>query len=566
MSPDYSLPTYGFAGLRQMDRLNAIRAAWLRTWARRSVEAACSHARASTESAPPMATGGLPQLDLTSGVVGDLPPLAGDAGRSRTNCGAFLDAMPAVSSRSRHRLKLGGDWTRGAARGEPQVPGGRHLLFADSVPAFVVEFKAASPSPRRLSHFSAWLQDSFRPAQRLELEFLVRADFQRASIAGRPGAGLAWNQVSPRLAAAFEPFGRLTVRAAYALLPSPMAGRYLDYADPGSLSGVQAFWHDRNGDRLWQPAETGDVVFRFGGLYASVDPKLRPPLLREAAISVQAELPLDVRASVDLFRQDRMRRIAAVNTGLAPNAFTPVAVTDPGPDGLPGTPDDQPLELYAQDPTTFGTDHYRLTNDPELDMASQGLLAQLQQSRGMFAWWVSFLAVKALGPANPGNSAWENDPGVLGSLLADPNTLVNSAGRTFFDRAYAGKAALALELPARYGGLQVASQALYLDGLAFGRRLLVTGLPQGPFLAAATVRGSPEGGHRTQYVFHWNLRISRSVARGPVRLRPSVDLLNVLNSRHKLREADLTSTRFLERLPLAIQPPRAFRLTMEITF
>ena len=55
----------------------------------------------------------------------------------------------------------------------------------------------------------------------------------------------------------------------------------------------------------------------------------------------------------------------------------------------------------------------------------------------------------------------------------------------------------------------MASVADYMDGLVFARQLLVTGLPQGPFLVATTVRGSPEGGNRAQYVINWNLRFSR---------------------------------------------------------
>lgn len=566
MSPEYFLPTWGFAGLRQSDGFSAVGAAWRRSSARASTEAGCSYSRASTDSRPLGASGAFPQLDLGAGVVGDVPPLAGNSGRSRTECLVSADLLPGLSTTSRHRVKLGGGWARASLRERPTVPGGRHLIFAESVPAFVVQFEASSPGARRISSLSAWLQDSIRVASRLQLELAVHANAQRAGLAGLPRSRIAWNVFSSRVAAAFRPVSRLTLRAGYAAFQIPVAGRYLDYADPGSLSGIQFFWRDTDGDRRWQPAETGPTVFRFGGLYSTIDSKLRAPLIRETNISVQALLFWGVQASLQLYRQDLARRIAAVNSGLGPEAFTPVPVADPGPDGLAGTYDDRILTLFAQDPSTFGKDRYLLTNARQLDMASQGLLAELKRERPGFSWWTSFLAVKALGPTNPGNSAFENDPGVVGALLMDPNTSVHAAGRTFFDRAYVGKAAFAWDLPARWSGITVASNAVYLDGLAFGRRLLVRGLPQGPFLAAATVRGSPEGGHRTQYVLHWNVRLSRMISRPRYGLRPSLDVLNVLNQGHKLREMDLTSPRFLERLPVAIQPPRSFRLNMEITF
>lgn len=566
MSPEYFLPTWGFAGLRQSDGFSAVGGAWRRSSAGWSTDIGCSYSRASTDSNPVDASGTLAQLDLAGGIVGDVPPLAGNASRSRTECLVSADLPPALSTSSRHRVKLGGGWARASLRERPIVPGGRHLIFAESVPAFVVQFEASSPGARRLSSLSAWLQDSIRLAPRLQLELAIHADAQRAGLIRAPRSRIAWNVFSSRVAAAFRPVSRLTVRGGYAAFQIPVAGRYLDYADPGSLSGIQFFWRDTDGDRRWRPAETGPTVFRFGGLYSSIDPNLRAPLVRETNIAVQASLFRDLQGSLQLYRQDLTRRIAAVNAGLGQEAFSPVPVADPGPDGLAGTYDDQILTLFAQVPSTFGNDRYLLTNARQLDMAAQGLLAEMKRERPGFSWWVSFLAMKALGPTNPGNSAFENDPGVVGALLMDPNTSVHAAGRTFFDRAYVGKAAFAWDLPARWSRISVASNAVYLDGLAFGRRLLVRGLPQGPFLAAATVRGSPEGGHRTQYVFHWNVRLSRMIPRPRYGLRPSVDVLNVLNRGHKLREMDLTSPRFLERLPVAIQPPRSFRLNMEITF
>jgi hypothetical protein len=157
----------------------------------------------------------------------------------------------------------------------------------------------------------------------------------------------------------------------------------------------------------------------------------------------------------------------------------------------------------------------------------------------------------------------ENDAGVIGALFQDPNTLINAAGRTYFDRAYVGKVRMTAALPGR---LELANTADYLDGLAFGRRLLVTGLPQGPFLVAATVRGSPEGGNRAQYVFNWNLRLSRTVrvAHGSIGL--ALDVLNVLNAAHKMQESDITGPLFNQRLPVVIQPPRFLRFTMEYLF
>ena len=112
----------------------------------------------------------------------------------------------------------------------------------------------------------------------------------------------------------------------------------------------------------------------------------------------------------------------------------------------------------------------------------------------------------------------------------------------------------------------MASTAVYLDGLVFGRRLLVTGLPQGPFLVATTVRGSPEGGNRTQYALNWNLRLGRTWKAPGGRLRASLDILNVLNAGSRIQEIDTSGPLFNQRLPVAIQPPRFLRFNMEFLF
>ena len=80
---------------------------------------------------------------------------------------------------------------------------------------------------------------------------------------------------------------------------------------------------------------------------------------------------------------------------------------------------------------------------------------------------------------------------------------------------------------------------------------------------AATVRGSPEGGNRAQYVINWNLRLSRQFELPFGRLAASVDVLKVTNAGQRFYENDLNGPSFNLRLPVFIQPPRfgASRIT-----
>jgi hypothetical protein len=98
--------------------------------------------------------------------------------------------------------------------------------------------------------------------------------------------------------------------------------------------------------------------------------------------------------------------------------------------------------------------------------------------------------MQTLAPTNPGNSVLQNDTGFVGSLYTDPNTLLFDTSRTYFDRAFTGKATG--YYLARYG-LRLGAVAKYYDGQPFGRLLFVNGLNQGPFFVRATLRGHPGG-------------------------------------------------------------------------
>jgi hypothetical protein len=149
----------------------------------------------------------------------------------------------------------------------------------------------------------------------------------------------------------------------------------------------------------------------------------------------------------------------------------------------------------------------------------------------------------------------------------DPNTLIHATGRDFFDRGFIGKVETASRLPTWLGKLELDNVLDYLDGLVFARQLLVPGLAQGPLVVAATVRGSPEGGNRAEYVLNWNLRLARTF-HGAHRAtaRVAADLLNVTNAANRLQESDIAGPAFNQRLPVAIQAPRYVRIGVSLNF
>jgi hypothetical protein len=584
MAPSFVLPG-GFPGDPETDHFDFLQVGWTHLPPAASglgvVEVRYGYSTAHVDTSTSVT--GQSRIELLSGLVSGAPPLANLAVRPRQEIDAAWQPAVLRALGTRHRIVAGGGWKRSEPRNRFTTPSGMNLITADGVPAYVMEFNTPLDCRELVRSFSSFVADHLSLTPSLSLDLGAFADFSRGSLpaqsspagaftpartfAARPDL-IVWDSLSPRAGFAWQvPHSHgLVVRGTYFRLYVPLAGRYLDFGNPNSLGGSAYQWIASNSNDSFQPGQQGSLLLRFGGPYSSISPSLHRPYSDE--FDIGAEFPLAPRtvASIHLFRRDDKDRIAAIDTGVPAQAFTPVSILDPGPDGIPGTFDDQWLTVYAQNPATLGQDRYWLTNPAGLRMLNAGLLAEAGTDWRRLTLHASFVAEKSYGPTNPGDAVYENDPGVIGALFLDPNTAIHAAGRSFVDRAYAGKVQASYRLPPAWGGIEVASVADYMDGLVFARQLLVTGLPQGPFLVATTVRGSPEGGNRAQYAINWNLRISRQFGLPIGGFTVSADLLNVTNGAQRLQEDDLSGPSFNLRLPVEIQSPRFVRMEFRYEF
>jgi hypothetical protein len=254
-----------------------------------------------------------------------------------------------------------------------------NLITAAGIPAFVEEFNTPLDSRELVQSLSSFAADHISLTPSLSLDVGALADFSRGSLPAQssPAGAFApvrtfapqpdlivWNSLSPRAGVAWQvPHSHgLVLRGTYFRLYAPLAGRYLDFGNPNSLGGNAYQWLASNASDSFQPGEQGSLLFRFGGPYSSISPSLRRPYSDEFDIGAQFHFAPRSVASIHLFRRDDKDRIAAIDIGVPAQAFTPVSILDPGPDGIPGTFDDQRLTVYAQNPATLGQDRYLLTN------------------------------------------------------------------------------------------------------------------------------------------------------------------------------------------------------------
>jgi hypothetical protein len=585
MAPSFVSP-YGFRNETESDRFNYLQLGWSRIAADRmlgALQVRYSYSRAHLESTP---LSGLAQsrIELLGGGVTGAPPVANRALQTRQQINASWQPSPFRGLRSQHQIALGADFESASPINRVTTPSDMNLITAAGAPAFGVQFNTPAESRSIIRTSMLTLADHIVIGDALSLDLGGVAEFARGSlpaqlsqrgsfaaareVASQPDL-IVWNSFSPRAGFSWlVPHGRgLTLRASYFRLYMPLAGRYLDFGNVDSLSGSEYQWIDRNSDGLFEPGELGPLVLRFGGLYSSISPSLARPYADE--FNVGAEISpvhtLDLRISA--FRRDDRRRIAAVNTGVPASAFSPVSFLDPGPDGIPGTFDDQPLTVYQQNPPTFGQDHYLLMNPPGLRMLNKGLQAEIRAEWRDLSLNASFVAEQSSGPTNPGDAVFENDSGVVGALYMDPNTLVNASGLGFMDRSYLGKVWGTYRLPWR---IEFSGTVDYLDGLVFARQLLVTGLAQGPFVIDATRRGTilfdPLSGNRAEGVINSNIRVGRKFRLRVGTLDAALEILNVANSGYKIQENEITGTSFNQRLPVEIQPARFARIQLRYAF
>jgi len=562
MAPPFEFhPTQG-----ENNRMDSIQAAWLREAAPTSafeMRYGSAVARLNTSAPPPEE----PRIDLATGRPEGAPALASRAVRSRQALGALIRREPTLRG-GRARLSAEAEWQRASFQNRLIVPGDGHRLFVGSTPVSFVYFNTPLDSRGRFDDLKLAFSGYWEASRWLSLAAGVVSELARGSLPeqssppgrfrparrfdSRPGV-LAWNDAAPWLAIRLSPAATLSLGGRYRRSLQPVAGRYLDYANRNSLSG-----HEYR-------AADGLLVRRFGGEFSQIDPQVRRPYTDEFGVDAHARLPGALESRLRLFRRDDRRRLVAINTGVPFAAYRPVSIEDPGEDFILGTFDDGRLVVYEQDPLTFGQDSFLLTN-ARVGSMSAGLAAELGLKRNPYWWRLNFAAVKGYATTNPGNAPWENDPGVVGSLLADPNTLVHATGRVYFDRAYLASLSGGARLPRAAGALEIGWVVSYRDGLAFGRRLLVEGLSQGPLVVMATPRGSPEGGHRTKYNLLVDVRLSRRVSVGRRGLLLWADIFNLPNVGYATRERDMSGPEFKLRLPVSTEPPRFLRLGIEVSF
>ena len=499
----------------------------------------------------------------------DLPlmTLSGSAPLSRSGVrtsyqGQLLAQLYRARPAGTHSLSLGADWERSDISNSWFAIDNLLAVTVAGAGAEVIRWNTPAQARQHVQNVAEFAQDLWRPSHWLNVSAGLRLETSTGRAAGSASA-ISWTTPQPHLGVVVPLWPRgLFLQANWARYGHVLQGRYLDFGDPGALGGQVFGWTDANHDGQVQPQEIGPLLRVFGGPHSALAQGMARPFTDEVSFGLEQDLGAGFSAAIRFFRRDDHRLLALNNVGVPFSDYTPVIYHDPGNDGILGTPDDQFLTLYNRLPSALGKD-FLLLGNYGFHASYKGLEAQI--NKRLFHRWAfaaSFSASRTLASTNPGNSVFEDDTGVIGTLGTDPNTLIFAQGRTHFDRAFIGKVSGYYSTPL---GFHLGVVAAYYDGLPFGRLLFISGFNQGPFFVRATPVGHP-GGFQTELNATLDVRLARDFALPRGVLSGYFDVFNVLNANSNTLESDLSGPAFLTRVPLAVEAPRTARLGLAWKF
>jgi len=246
------------------------------------------------------------------------------------------------------------------------VPGNVIHILRNGAPSEVLIFLSPTASLNGLRTYGLFITDTWRLGPRLTLALGARYDRYRSYLPAQSGPPvsafndtqanfaavdnlLTWNLPAPRLGFTYDlrGNGKTVLKGNYALYWwNPGTGGVDELVNPNAVDWNKRYnWTDTNRDMLWQPGEqAANPSTQSGGVGSTqLDPNLQDQRTRELAGWIEHELMpnFGIHAGVVWRRIDQLSQQDNLNRPIS--AFNvPVAIRDPGPDGVFGNGDDGP--------------------------------------------------------------------------------------------------------------------------------------------------------------------------------------------------------------------------------
>jgi hypothetical protein len=279
--------------------------------------------------------------------------------------------------------------------------------------------------------------------------------------------------------------------------------------NPRNISFQTCPWADANNDLTAQDSEIGFAKCT-GSLTPSlgqVDPNLKRPHQIEYTAQIQHQLARTTSVSFAYYGRTFSDLYTTVNAAVPPSAYTPVTITNPITN--------DPLVVYNQDPATRGLVSNVVTTLPALRQRYNGVEFEVN---------TRLAKATAFGGFTIGRNYGDTDSGDLNN----PNLLINNVGNIGFDSPYQIRAGFSYEMPF---ALQLAGSLRAAQGLPQARTYVVTtSIVPGLTQVTQNINAVPRGEFRYPWQNLLDLRLSKNMQVGNVRVEPILDLFNVFNN------------------------------------
>lgn len=488
------------------------------------------------------------------------------------------DSLASNFLKATHRFQYGLKIQHTFSSSHKEILDNIHLRYFNSDPLEIIKYNTPVDHSERALHMNLFAQNSLTFSNFISFYF----GFNLAASMGwipqnssssfneedfdfsREKGKISWLNLSPRIGFIL-PLNKsktlaLKISAARYFFTLPLI--YLTYGNPSALGGLAYSWNDKNKDNQYQDGEAGRLLRREGPFFSRIDTDLKRPYSDEYTISLVHYFGSNWYLSLGGFYREYRNLVETFNTGVPFSSYEPMEIFDIGDDRIANTDDDLAFTVYNQEEETLGQDFFILTNhEPEKRKSRyHGFdITLVKKYSSRFSFFFSFTATSAVGKTSPGNTEWENDDGVIGSLYDNPNTIINAKGRTRFDRAYTGRIGFNYLAPFN---IRVGCIIKYYDGQPFARKIIVEGMNQGPFF----IQAHPRGVSRYEYNRTVDIRVEKILNLGKAKLRIILDGFNILNRGLATEENEWTGPEYPLRFATEIQSPRIFRLGLSYEF
>jgi len=553
------------------DRFNVFQAAWSTCLnGDHYLKTGLNYAEGNSQSRFQEGANGPYGLTIFQEIPSGIAPLAFDDNRKTLTFLVRGESFLGRHFKARHKLLYGFQLQYARASSEKTIAQNTHLHFFGEKAIEVVHYNTPAAHQESGLNVNMYLQDTITLSSLLSLYVGVNLDYSRGWVPGQATSfsgeqnEIQWFTISPRIGIAIplSPSKKAALKLSFARYYFRLPLNYLTYGNNSALGGQVYGWTDINGDKQFQENERGDLLRRQGPRYAQIDPELKRPYTYEFSIVYSVVFSSSWSFSLGGFYRRTGDQIKTLNIGVPLSEYSAEYLLDLGDDDIPYTEDDQIFTVFNQNRETLGNDFFLLSNvsaDKRVTSYYGADITLIKRFSSKFGFFFTLTATLAEGTTNPGNSEFENDDGVVGSIYDNPNTLINAKGRVRFDRAYTAR--LGMTYTAPYG-IKMGCVIKYYDGQPFSRRLIVEGFNQGPFDIQTHSRGA------VRYEFNLNLdiRLEKAFPLGQGKFRLILDGFNMLNSHLALKENPWTGPAFKLRYATEIMSPRVFRLGVAYDF